>query len=190
MNDAYAIWAQNQSIFKYDFSSNINTTVTGNVVGAQHIACDATNVYLVNWSSNNVDGNATVLQVAQDRTYRTPLADAQSSPAGIAADADYVYWANGTSTDGRIMRVPIGGGTTTTLTVGKTPQGLALHGSMLYWTNGGDGTVMAMNITTGEIVTVTSGQSNPGPMVVYGNSLYWLNAGTGTDGSIMSLGLQ
>jgi DNA-binding beta-propeller fold protein YncE len=58
-------------------------------------------------------------------------------------DATSVYWAN--NGGGTVMKVPISGGTPTTLASGQTtPWGIAVDATSVYWTNYGGGTVMKL----------------------------------------------
>jgi hypothetical protein len=58
---------------------------------------------------------------------------------GIAVDASAVYWAD--SANGKIMKVPRGGGTPVTVATAYSPLGLAIDTTYVYWA-AGDGTIM------------------------------------------------
>jgi hypothetical protein len=71
-------------------------------------------------------------------------------PASIAVDATSVYWANRDS--GTIMKVPIAGGSPTTLASGQSdPYGIAVDATSVYWVNpygpGGSGPGSVMKVT-------------------------------------------
>jgi sugar lactone lactonase YvrE len=63
-------------------------------------------------------------------------------PRCLAVDAENVYWAN--AGDGRVMQVPIGGGTPITLASGQAiPDGITVDATHVYWTNNAvEGSVM------------------------------------------------
>lgn len=61
--------------------------------------------------------------------------EAVGIPFGIATDGTNVYWAN-RGGEGAIMKVPVGGGTPTTLASSQmVPQGIAVDHSDVYWAN-------------------------------------------------------
>jgi hypothetical protein len=107
------------------------------------IAVDATSVY---WLVFGEGGSTTVVMKAP-LAGGTPEALATGElafPAGITVDCASVYWvADGKGFGGTVMRVPIGGGTATTLASGQeTPMGIAVNGTSVVWGDFGGGTVM------------------------------------------------
>lgn len=128
----------------------------------------------------------------------TVLAAGQAHPTAIAADAISVYWTNaGSGTcpptnpsctpppTGSVMKIPIGGGTPTTLAGGQNnPQRIAIDATNVYWTNEGssgqgsapsntDGTVMQVPIGGGALTTLASQQSLLGLIAVGATSVYF-----------------
>jgi hypothetical protein len=88
----------------------------------------------------------------------------------IAVDATSVYWT--TCSPNQVLKVPLGGGKTTTLissTVDDTQTegfaGIAVDETSVYWahlgTSAGNGTVLRMALDGGAPVTLASGQQSP-----------------------------
>ena len=90
------------------------------------------------------------------------------------------------------MRVPIGGGTPTTLASSQgQPTSIAVDDENVYWGCGKTGLVMKMPIVGGPPVTLASGQLGPTAIAVDATSVYWTNQGTYAqafaDGSVMKV---
>jgi len=111
------------------------------------------------------------------------LASAQNWAKAIAVDATSVYWTTGDSVGpGTVMKMPIGGGTPTTLASAQYElQGdIAVDATNVYWTSWGNrtasgntGTVMKVPIGGGTLTTLASGQPQPTPITVDATSVYW-----------------
>jgi hypothetical protein len=96
----------------------------------------------------------------------------------IATDGTNVYWVDWIAGDagnlGRVMSVPVGGGTEVTLATvpGVTPSGLAIDTSTVYWTES-DHQLMAVAKTGGTVTPlVTSGVG--APVTASGGSVYFV----------------
>jgi hypothetical protein len=108
------------------------------------------------------------------------LGGAPAEPQGIAVDSVSVYW---TSADGSVWKVPISGGSVTTLVMGAgapaaSAQGIAIDSSAVYWSDPTNGNVLKVPLSGGAPTTLASGQDNPGGPAVDGTSVYWVNTAT------------
>jgi hypothetical protein len=164
------------------------------------LAVDANNVYV--WSVgtfkldsavNNKDG--TLVQIplngAPSITLRTGIEVVYDSGylGAVAVDATNVYWVEGAlGTDGKIMSVPIGGGTPSTVYSGQEiPQTVITDGTNLYWANWGtfnaegisnnDGTIWQGPVGGGSAMKLASNQPGTSTMAVDSNNVYWVNLG-------------
>ena len=78
------------------------------------------------------------------------------------------------------MKVPVGGGSATTLASGQSyPFGIAVDGMNVYWINscngGCPGTVMTVPLGGGTIATLATGQQNANGIAVDTTSVCWAN---------------
>src|SRR5207245_3794028 len=94
-----------------------------------------------------------------------------------------------------VMKVPIGGGATTTLFAGQWGEAnaIALDSNSVYW-NGAvyrtgywDETVMKLPVGGGSPVTLSSGLSLLWGIAVDSTNLYWTSFLSGSDGVVMKI---
>jgi hypothetical protein len=110
-------------------------------------------------------------------TVVTLVSGDEACPINIVVDATSVYW---TSNGGSVMKVPIDGGTPTTLASGPgTPWGIAVDATNVYWVDvgglGDDGSVMKVPLAGGTPVVLASGQitNRAGSMAIDATRIYW-----------------
>jgi hypothetical protein len=145
------------------------------------LAVDADNVYLIDASK--------VMKVPVQGGALTTLASDGTSPTSLAIDPANVYWTVNTidscppdgdiCPDGVVRKVPIGGGTPTTLASGQAlPDGIAVDEQNVYWINRGimvaSTTVMKMPVAGGTPTALASGLAGvTGRIAVGGGDVYW-----------------
>jgi hypothetical protein len=111
--------------------------------------------------------------LVSDPVYPYPI------PYAIAVDGTNAYFT--TEIGGTVSKVPLGGGTPTTLATGQTePFGIAVDATNVYWTAFGDGTVMKVPLSGGTPTVLASGQSEPFGITIDSANAYWTNYGDGT----------
>jgi hypothetical protein len=111
------------------------------------VAVDAFNAY---WVTEGAFYQGSIMQAPLDGSSAPITLVPQLPPSNlpryfIAADDTFVYWTDrgsGAQSDGRVARVPIGGGDIEVLADAQAgPLGIAVDDSAVYWTNMDDGTV-------------------------------------------------
>jgi hypothetical protein len=88
------------------------------------LALDATTVFYAD------KGGGTIGRVAKTGGATTTLASGETSVAGLAVDADHVYWSTAA---GSIKRVPKAGGVVQVVSTGKQPGPVAVDGASVFW---------------------------------------------------------
>ena len=115
-------------------------------------------------STSLLRGDGTIWRANLDGSSPQAIATGQTSPSGVAVDADYLYWTT-SSTDGSsaIMRSGLDGSNPQFIVGGDSVYavGLATDGSQLYWTDGHNGTVNASNQNGGNRRVLVRGQNAP-----------------------------
>jgi hypothetical protein len=115
--------------------SAVSTVVSGQQGGIPGVAVDAANLYwLVDHGS---DDDGAVMKVALGGGTPATLALVQGDPTSIAVDATHVYWAAASFSPsqplGGVTKVPIEGGTVTTLMSGQRAIAVAVDATSVYW---------------------------------------------------------
>jgi hypothetical protein len=171
----------------------------------QAITTDGTNVYWADWGPLNATGDpgdqGTIWQGSVNGGTPIMLAGNLSAPEAIAVDAHNVYWTNlgplgvdnlPAPNGGSVMRVPIGGGTITTIaTAQAAPVAILVSGSTVYWSQYGitaPGLIMSAPVAGGTVTPIAAGLNDPAAIAIWGNTLYWTNEiSSPTSGSISAL---
>ena len=112
----------------------------------------------------------TVIKVPSGGGTAVTLASGQLHPSSVAVDSESVYWTNSgsnpcqweattcASSDGSLVKAPIGGGAPTTLAAGLcTPDSVALDATSVYAADPAAGTLLKVPITGGAPVLLASG---------------------------------
>jgi Domain of unknown function (DUF5050) len=127
-------WNAGDVIESMSVSGGAPTTIASGVVSSD-IAMNSTAVY---WQTSTGIASAPL-------SGGTPTTVALSMPhvQQMTVDDDHVYWTD--STDGTVMKAPLGGGAATTLYAGDLPYAIAVDDTSVYWTSATGGTVMRLS---------------------------------------------
>jgi len=118
---------------------------------------DQTNLYWSESSGGYTSGPIARAPIGGGPT--TVLASSLGFTAGIASDADSVYWVD--QDQGTINRVPIAGGSTTIVASGlASPGGLTLQNGTLYLTDAA-GDLLSVPASGGSVTTLLAGPGLP-----------------------------
>ncbi len=117
---------------------------------------------------------------------RADVLSRASHPSSLTTDDAAVYWTNsGTSAgdykDGSVVRVPLAGGSPTTLASHQNnPVAIAVHGGNVYWASYGswkvpydNGAVLKVPAAGGAITTIAAEQRHVTAIAVSNEDVYW-----------------
>ena len=102
-----------------------------------------------------------------------------NGPTSMVVDGSNVYWVN--QNDGSVAKVPIAGGTATTLAAGSgNAWQIAIDATNVYWSDSGSLKVSKVPLGGGSTTVLASGEINPVGIAVDGSNVYWTNYFGGT----------
>ena len=107
----------------------------------------------------------------------TVIAENEAEPAGIAVDAEFVYWTN--TGDGGVFKASIAGGEKTLIHQGGSMVGLAIRGSTLFSTDvSQNGSVQAHDLASHTTTVLALGQPFAWRIIApEGRDVVWSNVG-------------
>ena len=110
----------------------------------------------------------------------------------IALDATFVYWVDCQGANSDLMKVPINGGTPTTLVSGLTSEqsgflSIAVDAESIYWTSltAEGGLILKAPLNGGPPVTLASVDGVPNGLAVNATSVFVATGATGTNGTVV-----
>jgi hypothetical protein len=176
VNATGVYWALGyQSIVRAPLEGGAPTTLTSGITYTFDLVADATSLY---WALAS-GGSSSVVKMPLAGGPRTTLATKNHGSArSIAVDATSVYWTdNGSpSEESFVYKVPLEGGTVTTLASGQgIAGGLAVDASNVYWVawrSATDSVLMRIPKTGGSPSAVVSGPESRNFAVDEANA-YW-----------------
>ena len=197
VDDAYVYWAEYNSggadgVRKVSINGGSVTSLTTSGTFHGVMTMDSTYIYFrYIYNEKNKIG-----KVSKDGGSVSDLAtNLTNSPSGMAVDENNVYWIEQTA--GTVKKVPINGGTITSLTEGLNyPYRIAVDSNSVYWTEYAEGTIgvgaiRKYQFSSGEVITLASGLNGPYDIVIDDYYVYWTEKGTsGKDGTIKKIAID
>ncbi len=102
------------------------------------LAVDSTSIYWTNVGNNST--GRTVSKAHLDGTAPVVLNNTvNAQPDSVAVDSTSVYWSNDIEIGGAILKVPLAGGTPTTVTTSSNPREVVVDATNVYWVAGSNG---------------------------------------------------
>jgi hypothetical protein len=142
------------SVVKMPLGGGTPATFVSGQIDSFRIAVDAANIYWLNrGTGENGYTDGSVMKASLTNGLPITLATGQVNLTDMAIDATSVYWATmgspqddgtgGYVGDGAVMKVPLAGGTPTTIASGQlAAAALAIDATSVYWANDIDGSLM------------------------------------------------
>jgi hypothetical protein len=139
------------------------------------IAVDDKNVY---WAAIGQGPDDSVI-MRESRTGGLGVTLAKGYAGSLVSDGEFVYWSDFADSTRSIKRVPVAGGSVTTLTAASVPSCLAVDDTSVYWTDNLSGVVKVAK-AGGTAVTLAPPAGGDGEfaIAVDATSVYWGGAGT------------
>ena len=179
------------TVMKASLATGETTMLASDQGGATDIKVDATAVYWAKYASRN--GGGAIMKLPMTGGTPVMLATA-NSPTGIAIDGDSLYWmesgrqSDGTQTVSALKKVPVSGGSPTTLVSPFSSSGcraaFVVDGPFIYWA--ADGAIIRMSVDGGPQMALATG-NHPYCLAVDQTHLFWTS---NRDGTLRSLPKQ
>ncbi|MEW6507331.1 MAG: N-acetylmuramoyl-L-alanine amidase [Bacteroidota bacterium] len=175
VDNSFVYWIErnngsNGSIKKIPLGGGTPTTLATGLNNAQnHMALDASFIYFGDGISG---GGGAIRKVSKSGGSVTTLVSTgiPNLTTAIAVDQSYVYFTDDLN---NIKRVPVNGGTPTTIGPGN-PSAMTLYGNDLYWVEYSSGTVKKMPKNGGTVTTLASGSNSPAGITTDGSNVFWI----------------
>jgi hypothetical protein len=156
---------------------------TGNLPGPPVV--DSQYIY---WPDGQTTANGSILRADKTQTgMPTMLASGLDHPSAVAVDSSFVYWVTNIYTPptkyGGVYRVPINGGTVTTLVPANEsgPTFIVLNSTNLFWDNHGSNEIRTSALDGSNpktIASMTDMVSGPLQMAIDISWVYWADRST------------
>jgi hypothetical protein len=173
----------NGSVKKVPVGGGTPTDVAAGLLWPEYLAIDSTSAYVTAGGSP-----AAILKVPLAGGTPVSLCE-QAGAKGIEVDSTNIYWGDWTG-DGIIGKLPVGGGTITTLAIGLV-NGFALGGSDVYWSDGNAHGILSVPIGGGSMpTTIASGIGLYGafPIALDATDVYFVaNTGKANGSSVQKV---
>jgi hypothetical protein len=160
------------------------TVLASRQINARALTFDATNIYWAN--AGNIAGGGKIMKLPKAGGEAVQLAaDDEFSPLVLAIDGNFVYWGG---PDAPIKKVPIAGGTPTTVSTdpgAQSPSNLLTDGMELFWSNTLDGgSIFKLALSSTSAISLGSniaGADDYDRLAKSGANLYFLHRPAGQD---------